>query len=137
MAEQFPNVRYTTNPMVRNKQQGNLAFTVSYSMAKDSKNKNAAWTLLTYLTGKQGMQIWTSKGLALPSRTDVKPVAGRASFLAQAPVSRPWQFAPGFARVMTVANNEFSAVFEGKQTVNGMLAKVQAEATTALRRGGR
>jgi multiple sugar transport system substrate-binding protein len=123
--------------MVRGKQGGNLAFTVSYSMAKDSKNKNAAWTLLTYLTGKQGMQIWTSKGLALPSRSDVKPVAGRASFLAQAPVSRPWQFAPGFARVMTVANNEFSAVFEGKQTVSGMLAKVQAEATTALRRGGR
>ena len=137
MAEQFPTVRYVNNRMVRGKQGGNLAFTVSYSMAKDSKNKNAAWTLLTYLTGRQGMQIWTSKGLALPSRSDVKPVAGRASFLAQAPVSRPWQFAPGFARVMTVANNEFSAVFEGKQTVPGMLAKVQAEATAALRRGGR
>ena len=137
MAEQFPTVRYANNRMVRGRQGGNLAFTVSYSMAKDSKNKNAAWTLLTYLTGRQGMQIWTSKGLALPSRSDVKPAAGRASFLAQAPVSRPWQFAPGFARVMTVANNEFSAVFEGKQTVPGMLAKVQAEATAALRRGGR
>ncbi len=137
MTEQFPTVRYANNRMVRGRQGGNLAFTVSYSMAKDSKNKNAAWTLLTYLTGKQGMAVWTSKGLALPSRSDVKPVAGRASFLAQAPVSRPWQFAPGFARVMTVANNEFTAVFEGKQTVPGMLAKVQAEATAALRRGGR
>lgn len=137
MSEQFPSVAYQNNRMVRNRQGGNLAFTVSYSIAKDSKNKNAAWTLLTYLTGKQGMQIWTSKGLALPSRSDVRPVAGRASFLAQAPVARPWQFAPGFAKVMTVAGNELSAVFEGKQTVPVMLAKVQAEATVALRRGGR
>ena len=38
---------------------------------------------------------------------------------------------------MTVANNEFTAVFEGKQTVPGMLAKVQAAAAVALRRGGR
>jgi hypothetical protein len=33
---------------------GNLAFTVSYSMAKDSKHKALAWTLLTYLTGRAG-----------------------------------------------------------------------------------
>ena len=137
MAEQFPTVRYANNPMVRGKQGGNLAFTVSYSIAKDSKNKNAAWTLLTYLTGRQGMQIWTSKGLALPSRSDVKPVPGRASFLAQAPVSRPWQFAPGFARVMTVASNEFTAVFEGKQTVPGCSRRCRPRRRRALRRGGR
>jgi multiple sugar transport system substrate-binding protein len=135
LAEQFPNVRYANNRMVRNKAEGNLAFTVSYSMAKDSKNKAAAWTLLTYLTGKEGMRIWTSKGLALPSRSDVKPVAGRASFLAAAPYARPWQFAPGFANVMTVANNELTAVFEDKQTVPGMLDKVQSAAEQALRRG--
>ena len=109
----------------------------SYSIAKDSKNKAAAWTLLTYLTGREGMRTWTSKGLALPSRSDVKPVPGRAAFLAQAGAAHPWQFAPGFAKVMTVAGNELSAVFEGKQTVPVMLAKVQVEATVALRRGGR
>ena len=137
MRDTFPNVKYTTYKMIRNKQQGNLAFTVSYSIAKDSKKKSLAWTLLTYLTGKQGMGVWTSKGLALPSRKDVKPVAGRANLLAAAPNARPWQFAPGFAKVMTVAGNELTAVFEGKQTVNEMLVKIQAEANAALRRGGR
>jgi multiple sugar transport system substrate-binding protein len=135
MAEQFPNVRFTTNPMVRNKQPGNLAFTVSYSIAKDSKNKNAAWTLLTYLTSREGMTTWTSKGLALPSRSDVRPVAGRAPLLAQAPFARPWQFAPGFSRVMTVAGNELTAAIEGKQSIDVMLNKIQAEAQRALRRG--
>ena len=135
LAEQFPNVRYTNNRMIRNKAEGNLAFTVSYSMAKDSKNKPAAWTLLSYLTGPEGMRIWTSKGLALPSRSDVKPAAGRAAFLAAATSARPWQFAPGFASVITVANNELSAVFEGKQTVPAMLEKIQSEAERTLRRG--
>ena len=135
MAEQFPTIQYRNNPMVKNKKQGNLAFTVSYSIAKDSKQKAAAWTLLTYLTGRAGMATWTSKGLALPSRSDVKPVAGRQAFLGAAPHSQPWQFAPGFAKVMTVAGNELTAVFEGKQTIPAMLIKVQAQAEVTLRRG--
>ena len=137
MAEQFPSVAFTNNQMIKNKVAGNLAFTVSYSIAKDSKNKAAAWTLLTYLTGKQGMATWTSKGLALPSRSDVKPVPGRAAFIAQAPAAHPWQFAPGFAKVMTVAGNELTAAIEGKQSIDTMLNKVQAEAQRTLSRGGR
>ena len=31
-------------------------------------HKQAAWTLLSWLTGKRGMTLWMSKGLALPSR---------------------------------------------------------------------
>jgi multiple sugar transport system substrate-binding protein len=137
MAETFPNVRYATYPMIKNKAKGNLAFTVSYSIAKDSKNKPAAWTLLTYLTGRTGMKTWTSKGLALPSRNDVKPVAGRRALINEAPHARPWQFAPGFSRVMTIAGNELTAVFEGKQDTPTMLKKIQDVATQTLRRGGR
>jgi multiple sugar transport system substrate-binding protein len=137
MAQDFPNVRYTNNPMIKNKAEGNLAFTVSYSIAKDSKNKAAAWTLLTFLTGKAGMSTWVSKGLALPSRSDVPPVAGRQAFLRAAPFARPWQFAPGFSKVMTVAGNELTAVIEGKQTIDVMLSKIQTEAQNTLRRGGR
>jgi multiple sugar transport system substrate-binding protein len=134
MAEQFPSVKYKVFRMVKNKQRATLSFTVSYSIARNSKNKDAAWTLLTYLTGKQGMGIWTSKGLELPSRKDVKVrVAGRTAFIQDAAVGRAWQFAPGFSKVMTVANNELTAVIEGKQTVPGMLTKVQQAATDALR----
>ena len=135
MAESFPTIRYANNAMIKNKSAGNLAFTVSYSIAKDSKKKDAAWTFLSYLTGPEGMKIWTSKGLALPSRSDVKPVAGRAAFLGAAPNARPWQFAPGFSDVITVAGNELSAVFEGKQSISSMLEKIQSEAERTLRRG--
>jgi hypothetical protein len=79
------------------------------------------------------MKTWTSKGLALPSRSDVKPAAGRAPLIAAAPSARPWQFAPTFTKVIDIANNELTAVIEGKQTVPGMLRKVDQAANDALR----
>jgi multiple sugar transport system substrate-binding protein len=132
MSGDFPDVKFTVTRMIMNKQHGNLGFTVSYSMARDSKNKPAAWQLIRYLVGKPGMKTWTSKGLALPSRTDVEPIAGRGPFLADAGASRPWQFAPKFSKVIDVANNELSAVIEGKQTVDQMLVKIEKAANDAL-----
>jgi multiple sugar transport system substrate-binding protein len=128
----FGDVDYTISPMISNTQEGNLAFTVSYSMAADSKNKDAAWVLLSYLTGPEGMGTWTSKGLALPSREDVPPVEGRDPFIQSADASRAWQFAPQFTTVIDTANNELTAVIEGSQTVDGMLQKVDQAANEAL-----
>src|SRR5690348_4037300 len=85
MKSTYPGIQYGVFPMVKDKTGGNLAFTVSYSMAKDSPNKQAAWTLLSWLVGKQGQTLWMSKGLALPSRKDVKAIGGRQNFLAAAP----------------------------------------------------
>jgi multiple sugar transport system substrate-binding protein len=107
--------------MIKDKNGGNLAFTVSYSMAKDAKNKDAAWTLLSWLTGKQGQTLWVSKGLALPSRSDVKAIGGRANFLNQAKVSHGWGF-QNFANAHTVMNNDLQAVVNGGKSVDDMLS---------------
>jgi multiple sugar transport system substrate-binding protein len=133
MATDFPSAKFTINPMIRGKQAGNLAFTVSYSMARDSKNKDAAWQLIRYLTGRPGMKTWTSKGLALPSRSDVPPIAGRQPFLSAAASAHPWQFAPTFTKVIDIANNELSSVIEGKEDIAKMLQKIQAAANDALK----
>jgi multiple sugar transport system substrate-binding protein len=132
MASTYPDVKFVTERMLMNKQHGNLAFTVSYSMAKDAKNKDAAWQLIRYLVGKPGMKTWTSKGLALPSRSDVPPAAGRAAFLADAPAAHPWQFAPKFSSVIDTANNELSAVIEGKESTSDMLKKISDTANSTL-----
>src|SRR5436189_4092923 len=67
MHDTFPGVSYGISQLPKGKTFGNLAFTVSYSMARDSKNKPAAWTLIQYLVGRQGMSTWTSLGLAMPT----------------------------------------------------------------------
>jgi multiple sugar transport system substrate-binding protein len=125
----FPGVKFTTAPMPMGKKRGNLAFTVSYSMAKDSKNKPAAWELLKYLVGKTGMQQWVSLGLALPTRTDVHAVKGRGAFTKYPASVHGWGAQAGFRHIWNdVANNELTAVIQGKETVNAMLQKIAAAA---------
>jgi len=125
MKSTFPQVGFGVGPMVKGKVNGNLGFTVSYSMAKDAKNKQAAWTLLSWLTGKVGMTKWMSLGLALPSRSDVKAVGGRAPFLAAGPSSRGWGF-PNFSATLTIMNNDLQGVIDGNKTTAQMLADVNA-----------
>jgi multiple sugar transport system substrate-binding protein len=125
----FPDVQFTTAPLPEGKTRGNLAFTVSYSMAKDSKNKPAAWELLKYLVGRRGMQKWVSLGLALPTRTDVHAVAGRGAFTKYPAFVHGWGAQPGFRHIWNdVANNELTAVISGSESVDAMLAKIAAAA---------
>jgi multiple sugar transport system substrate-binding protein len=121
MKSTYPSVKYEIFPMVKQKTGGNLAFTVSYSMAKDAKNKQAAWTLLSWLTSQQGQMLWMSKGLALPSRSDVKAVGGRQSFLVSAPDAHGWGF-PNFSTAYSIMNNDLSAVMTGSKSVSQMLS---------------
>jgi multiple sugar transport system substrate-binding protein len=132
MHDTFPSIGYKISPMPRGKVNGNLGFTVSYSIGKNTKNKAAAFKLLSYLTGPKGMRLWTAQGIALPSRKDVKIPAGRSAFIRQAGYAHAWQFAPGFSKVIDTANNELQAVFAGKESVEAMLAKVQSAANSAL-----
>ena len=125
MTSTYPNTRYGVFPMVAEKTGGNLAFTVSYSMAKDSPNKQAAWTLLSWLTSQKGQTLWMSKGLALPSRSDVKAIGGRKNFLAAAPFAHGWGF-PNFANAYSKMNNDLSAVISGSMSVQQMLSDAAA-----------
>jgi multiple sugar transport system substrate-binding protein len=132
MSDTFPGVKYTISPLPKGKVNGNLGFTVSYSMGKNTSNKKAAWTLLSYLVGKQGMHLWTQQGIALPSRKDVAVPAGRSAFLKQAAYAHPWQFAPRFSKVIDTANNELQAYFQGKESLDDMLNKIDSAARDAL-----
>lgn len=126
MSSTYPNTRYGVFPMIGQKTGGNLAFTVSYSMGKDAKNKPAAWTLLSWLTSQAGQKLWVSKGLALPSRSDVKAIGGRTAFLKAAPFAHGWGF-KNFSNAYTVMNNDLNAVISGSKTVPQMLSDVAGQ----------
>jgi multiple sugar transport system substrate-binding protein len=134
LQKDYPNVKFAVYPMLRNKARGNLAFTVSYSIGKESDNKQAAWRLLRFLVGKQGQTVWTKNSGFLPSRSDVTAPPGRATFLREAPQSRPWQFVKGFDRVYDLAGKELEKAFEGDQSIDVTLRKIDAETNRAIRR---
>jgi multiple sugar transport system substrate-binding protein len=125
MHSTFPSVHYSVHPMIKGKTNGNLAFTVSWSIAKSDPNKAAAWKVLSWLVGKQGEKVWMSKGLALSPRRDVPSVGGRAPFLAAAPYARGWGFGnPNFSSAYTVMGNDLNAVISGTKSIPAMLADV-------------
>jgi multiple sugar transport system substrate-binding protein len=125
MKSTYPNTHFAVHPMIKGKQQGNLAFTVSWSMAKSEQNKSAAWKVLSWLVGKQGEKIWMSKGLALSPRTDVPSIGGRKPFLAAAPYAHGWGFGnPNFASAYTVMGNDLNAVISGSKSIPAMLSDV-------------
>jgi multiple sugar transport system substrate-binding protein len=53
-----------------------ISYTAAYAIDPDSDNKDAAWVVLQYLTGPEGMAKWTAGGIAIPSRSDVAVPAG-------------------------------------------------------------
>ena len=114
MKSTYPGTKFAWAEMPKGAQQATLGFTVSYSIAADSKNKDAAWVLLTYLTGPDGMKIWTEGGIANPSRKDVPPAAGKEVLVKGADYAKPWSFIPGFSKINDAFNNAMTAQIEAK-----------------------
>lgn len=102
-----------------------LAFTVSYSIGKDSPHKDAAWLLLTYLTGKEGMTLWTQGGVANPSRKDVPAPAGKDVLVSSASFAHPWSFIPGFSKVSDAFNNAFTAALQSGGSASDVTSKTK------------
>ena len=127
MTGTFPQVHYKWVDMPAGTAgKATLAFTVSYSIGKDSPHKDAAWLLLTYLTGKDGMTLWTQGGVANPSRKDVAPPAGKDVLVNSASFAHPWSFIPGFSKVSDAFNNAFTAALQGSGSVDDIVSKTQA-----------
>jgi len=129
----FPDLEYGTAevPTVNGKKV-TMAYTVAYVMNKQSKHKEEAWKLIEFLTGKEGMKIWTSKGLALPTRKSVAAELGydkdeyRAAIVAGSSYAIPWQVGKYGPIIMNNFNNQFISAFLGEQTLeNAMKAAVE------------
>ena len=112
---------------------GSLAFTAAYAIGKDTANKSDAWTFIQYMTGSRGMTIWTSQGVALPSRSDVPtPLGYEANGIVakdKYTVSPPAII--GWSKVIDAFNNKAKASiqdknFDPKKAASAILSAAQA-----------
>ncbi|MBB6673266.1 ABC transporter substrate-binding protein [Cohnella nanjingensis] len=124
-----------------NGKKGTMAFTVAYVMNKQSQHKEAAWKLLSYLTGKEGMKTWTSKGFALPTRKSVSAELGydkdalRGALAAGSSYSTPWQAGATLPTIMTNFNNQFIAAYTNKSSLADAMKKGQETANKEIKAG--
>jgi multiple sugar transport system substrate-binding protein len=110
LRDAFPNVAASMikGQLPAAKSAGSLAFTAAYAIGKDSTNKDAAWAFIQYMTGARGMGVWTSYGVAIPSRSDVAiPVGYEVN--GQAAKAKTTVTTPSFVgwnKVIDAFNNE-------------------------------
>ena len=71
LRDNAPNLQYGVAELPAGKKKATVAFTVAMVIPKQSKFKEEAWTLLSYLNGKEGMKTWTASGIAFPTRRSV------------------------------------------------------------------
>lgn len=124
----FPETPYELAELPQGVQPGNLTFTVSYSIGVDSANKDQAWVLLQYLTGPEGMEAWTSRGLALPSRSDVPVPEGREALVAGLEYGTAWSFTTDFSEVNDAFNNALTGAIESGGSSDEIVAATEAAA---------
>jgi multiple sugar transport system substrate-binding protein len=118
-----------------------LAFTVSFSAYAETKQPDAAWTVINYLTGAEGMGKWTSLGLAMPARQALadawlKQFPEREPFLKSGDYARGWQLGPGGQAFYNDANGDLQGLFAGTLDVPTTLKNWQKEAETRIKLGG-
>jgi multiple sugar transport system substrate-binding protein len=111
-----------------------ISYTAAWAMGADSKNKDAGFTALQYLTGPDGMTLWTSGGIAVPSRSDVPVPAGFEVIVKGAPYSRPGSgFMPHYNDVQKAFSDAFTKeVSDGTFNTDTVISATSTAITTAL-----
>jgi len=129
---------YGVANMIKGASQGTMDFTVAWVMSKQSKNKDAAFALLNYLTGPEGQSIITNSGLALPSRQSLTPAFEKTypnykPILDGVQFSHPWQFGVGFGGFADKVNPVLQGVFSGSTNVDDAVKKIDDLVKTTLK----
>ncbi|HWK22028.1 MAG TPA: ABC transporter substrate-binding protein [Ureibacillus sp.] len=135
----FPDIDFGTAevPTIDGKQ-GTMAFTVGYVMNAASEKKEAAWELISYLTGKEGMKTWTSKGFELPSRQSVAAELGydkdelRGALVKGAPYATVWSDGKNLPVIFTNFNNQFVSAYLGDRPLEDALKEAQDQANKEI-----
>ena len=132
----FPDVKYAWGQMPTGSSGSpvTISYTAAYAIGADSKNKDQAWVVLSYLTGKDGMTKWTEGGVALPSRSDVPVPKGKDVLAAQAAFAKPGSgLFKGYADVQKAFQDAFTAEIQGKTySADKVIAATKAAVDKAL-----
>jgi multiple sugar transport system substrate-binding protein len=135
----FPELEFATSevPTVGGKR-GTMAYTVAYVMNKKSKHKDAAWQVMSYLTGKEGMKAWASEGLVLPARKSVLTELGYAQnplyapFINGSAYATIWQAGETLPTILLHFNNQFISALIGEQPLKNAMLKAQQAANREI-----
>lgn len=111
-----------------------ISYTAAYGIGADSANPDQGWTVLQYLTGTDGMKLWTEGGIAVPSRSDVPAPEGFDVITKGAEYARPGSgFMAKYNDVQKAFGDAFTAeVTNGTFSADPVVTATAAAIKTAL-----
>ncbi|QKQ77928.1 ABC transporter substrate-binding protein [Nostoc sp. TCL240-02] len=140
LTETFPQVEFGTAPVPTiNGKKGTMVFTVAYVMNNLAQHKAEAWELISYLTGKEGMQKWTGTGFALPTRKSVAKNLGydqdvlRSPLVAGVDYATPWQVGKYPGAIVNNFENQFVSALLGQQPLKQAMVRAENEANQQIK----
>ncbi len=140
LRETFPQLEFATSEVPRiNHQKGTMLFTVAYVMNKQAEHKAEAWELISYLTGKEGMEKWTRSGFALPTRKSVAQKLGydqdplRSAFVAGVDYATPWQVGKYAAAITNNFDNQFVSAMLKQQPLQQAMLRAEEAANKQIK----
>jgi multiple sugar transport system substrate-binding protein len=107
-------------------------------MNKDSEKKDAAWELISWLTGPEGMELWTGGGFAFPTRASVSEKLGlfddeiRGPFAKAAGYATVWADDTNLPIINNNFNNEFLSAFLGQRPLAEALEEAERVANREI-----
>jgi multiple sugar transport system substrate-binding protein len=135
----YPNINWSFAEMPQGSigKPMTITYTAAYGIGADSANKDQGWTALQYLTGTDGMALWTSGGIAVPSRSDVPVPNGFDVIVKGADYAKPG--VPPIAHyndVQSAFGNAFTAeITNGTYSADPVVAATATALNTALSGG--
>jgi multiple sugar transport system substrate-binding protein len=134
----YPDIKWTATELPQGKARGNLVFTVGYSISAKSKNPDAAWTLLNYLTSVDNQKTVLHSGFALPTRSSLASDSYFADHPAESAIfagnayAKPFSWGVNSGKVADAIGAALERMLLGKQSVDDALKQADKEVTDAL-----
>jgi multiple sugar transport system substrate-binding protein len=140
LSETFPQLEFAIAEVPTiNQQKGTMVYTVAYVMNKQAKHKAEAWELISYLTGKEGMEKWTGTGFTLPTRKSVAQKLGydqdplRSAFVKGLEYAMPWQAGTYPAAITNNFDNQFISAMLKQQPLQQAMLRAQKAANQQIK----
>jgi len=142
LLNQFPDLHWGVAELPKGPAgQASMAFTVCYGVAADNKNPDESWTLVNYLTGKEGAQLVATQGFGvMPARISAasawleKMGQEFEPFVKSADYAHKWQFPVGFQDAVDTFNADLQNAFQGSATVDDIISDTNSVIEEVLSR---
>jgi multiple sugar transport system substrate-binding protein len=125
----YPNVKYGVVQMPKGPaSKSNLIFTVAYAMSAKTKNPDASFAVLNYLTGAENQRKVLQAGFALPTRqalgSEITDPGSKEIFNGAA-YGKPFNYGgANNGKINDAINKQLEAVMTGKSSVQDALNKL-------------